>query len=237
MMSWLRRLPQAPVTSALLLVNVVVYLLMAGFDHHWFAFSSDVLVRAGANVVLPPGAAADVSSWRVLTAAFIHVNLVHLLMNMMVLVQLGVLSERFVGGGLLASVYVLTGVCGNLLSSAWASAHGRPLLSAGASGAIMGLLGMVAVLAFATGQKPLAKALLRNAAFIIALGLGLSFSGHGLVDNGAHLGGLATGAAVGWARVKLRQPLPGAANVALIGLSFALTLAAFVWIVVGAGTR
>lgn len=236
-MNWLRRLPEAPITSALLLINVVVFFVMVRGGHQLFAFDTETLVRAGANLVPARGMAVDVSHWRWLTAAFIHVNLVHLLMNMMVLVQLGVLSERFVGGGLLAAAYVVTGVSGNLLSNIWAASHGTPLLSAGASGAIMGLLGMVAVLAWMADLKPLAKSLLRNAAFIIALGVALSLSGRGLIDNGAHVGGLFTGAGIGWVRARIRRPMPLLANRALATVAFGLTLAAFYSIIAAGGTR
>ena len=236
-MNWLRRLPEAPITSVLLLINLVVFVAMALVGHQWFAFGTETLLRAGANLVPGPGVTVDVSHWRWLTAAFIHVNLVHLLMNMMVLVQLGVLSERFVGGGLLALAYVVTGVSGNLSSSIWAASHGNQLLSAGASGAIMGLLGMVAVLAWIADLKPLAKALLRNAAFIIALGVALSLSGRGLIDNGAHVGGLLTGAGIGWARARIRRPIPRAANWLLAAGGFALTLGAFASIIAAGGRR
>jgi len=180
-MDWLRRLPQAPVTSGLLFFNVLVFVLMAALSGHWLQFDQNTLVLSGANVVLDPGSTAAVSPLRNLTAAFIHVSLLHILMNMAFLVQLGVLSERFVGGGLLAGGYVVTGVIGNLVSSGWAHLHGARLLSAGASGGLMGLLGMVAVLAWMADLKPLAKALFRNAMFVIGLGLALSWSGTSLV--------------------------------------------------------
>ena len=158
-------------------------------------------------------------------------------MNMVVLVQLGVLSERFIGAGLLAGTYVVTGISGNVVSSVWAVHRGTQLLSAGASGSIMGLLGMVAVLAWTADLKPLAKSLLRNAAFIIALGVALSASGRGLVDNGAHVGGLLTGAVIGWIRARYRRPMPRTADRALVVASFALILVAFGSILAAGGAR
>ena len=139
--------------------------------------------------------------------------------------------------GLLAATYVVTGMAGNIVSSVWAARHGTQLLSAGASGSIMGLLGMVAVLAWTADLKPLAKSLLRNAAFIVALGLALSVSGRGLIDNGAHVGGLLTGALIGWTRSRFRRPMPRIANRVLVGAAFALTLVAFGSIVAAGGTR
>jgi rhomboid protease GluP len=236
-MSWLKRLPEAPMVSILLGINLAVFVAMAIGGHQMFAFDMKTLVRAGANVVLAPGTDVEISRWRWLTAAFIHVNLVHLLMNMTFLVQLGVLSERFAGGGLLAAAYVVTGVAGNMLSAAWAIHRGTELRSAGASGALMGILGMVAVLAWRADLKPLAKALLKNAAFIVVLGLGLSVSGHGVIDNGAHLGGLITGALIGWGRSRIRRPLSRGLNRTLAAGAFAVTAVAFAAILAAHGTH
>jgi rhomboid protease GluP len=236
-MNWLRRLPEAPIASTFLALNLAVFVLMVVRGHQLLAFNIDTLVWAGANVVPAKDAVVDVSHWRWLTAAFIHVNLVHLLMNMVVLVQLGVLSERFIGAGLLAGTYVVTGISGNVVSSVWAAHRGTQLLSAGASGSIMGLLGMVAVLAWTADLKPLAKSLLRNAAFIIALGVALSVSGRGLVDNGAHVGGLLTGALIGWVRARYRRPMPRTADRVLVVASFALILVAFGSILAAGGAR
>ena len=172
-----------------------------------------------------------------LTATFLHVNLIHILMNMAVLIQLGVLSERFVGGGLIAAVYVVAGTMGNALSSAWAAGHGTELLSAGASGSIMGLLGMVAVLAWLSGQRPLAKALLRNAAFIIVLGVTMAVSGRGMLDNGAHIGGLLAGAAIGWALARSHRRIPPLLDRLLAVAALAVSVGAFAAVLAAHGTR
>lgn len=231
-MNWLRHLREAPIASALIALNVGVYVAMALAGQQAFAFEVETLIRSGANVW--PAAGSDlglpettVTRWRWITAAFIHVNLIHAAMNLMVLVQLGIVAERLVGGGVLAAAYVTTGVAGNVLSTALAGYRGAPLLSAGASGAIMGLIGMVAVLAWIASLKPLAKVLLKNAAFVIGLGVVLSISGRGFLDNGAHVGGLVAGAALGWARSRIRHPTPRWLNWTLVVVSFALIGAAF----------
>ena len=236
-MDWLKRLPDAPVTSVLLGLNVLVYVLMAALGHQAFGFSSSTLILGGANVVQPPGQFPDPSVFRMLTATFVHVNLIHIAMNMMFLVQIGVLSERFVGGGVIAFGYVVAGTLGNVLSTVWATSHAIPLLSAGASGGLMGLLGLVAVVAWFANMRPLATLLLRNAGFLIVLGLGLSFSGHGFMDNGAHIGGLLAGAGIGWLRVKKVPRLPRALNTTLLVVSFALVALAFAVVIPAQGAR
>src|SRR5262245_17274299 len=137
-MSWLRRLPQAPVTTVLIVANLVVYATMAAASGHLLIFDADTLIKAGATCVRPD---VEATGWRWLTAAFIHVHIAHVLLNLWVLAQIGVLSESAIGRGLFAATYIVTGVSGNVLSTILATARGRDVVSAGASGAIMGLIG------------------------------------------------------------------------------------------------
>jgi rhomboid protease GluP len=227
-MKWLRRLPEAPITSAFLVANLAVYAAMVLASGHLFGFDNSTLITAGANVAGIPHA---VSSWRWLTAAFIHVNLLHIGMNMWVLMQIGVLSERAIGGGVLAAAYVLTGVFGNLASTVMADLRHRPMTSAGASGAIMGLIGIAAVFAWRGGQKALARSLLMNVGFVLVLGIGLN------LDNAAHVGGFVLGALIGLLRARWPRPLPRWLDVTLIGAAGALSLIAFALVHSFHGTR
>lgn len=220
-MRWFRGLKQAPVTVALIAVNVLVYLLMAALSGHALSFDGDTLIAAGASVTAP-GVVA--SHWRWLTAAFVHANLLHIFMNMWVLGQIGAISEKALGRGLFAATYLVTGVLGNVLSSALA--HGATV-SVGASGAIMGLIGMAATFAWRSGQRAAAKALAFNILFVLGVGLSLSARGVHLVDNAAHIGGLVAGAAVGLGRVSARRPMPVWLDRALIAVSFGLAALAF----------
>jgi len=227
-MRWLRRLPEAPVTSALLVANLAVYVAMALTSGHAFSFDNETLILAGANVA---GIPQQVSAWRWLTAAFIHVNLLHIAMNMWVLAQIGVLSERAVGSGLFAASYVATGVFGNFASSLIANMRHRPLVSAGASGAIMGLIGIATVLAWRVGQRAIARTLLTNVAFVLILGLTIN------LDNAAHIGGFVLGALIGLVRSRFRAPAPRAVNAALIVVSAGLSAAAFAFLISFKGAR
>jgi rhomboid protease GluP len=227
-MKWLRRLPEAPVTSALLIANLVVYAAMALMSRHVFGFSNPTLLAAGANVLgAPPGA---VTEWRWLTAAFIHVNLLHIGMNMWVLAQIGILSERAIGRGLFAAAYVATGVFGNFVSTVY-NAHHSPIASAGASGAIMGLIGITTVFAWRLGQRAIARSLIQNVLFVLVLGIGLN------LDNAAHVGGFVSGAAIGLVRSRFPRPLPRALDVALMVLAAALSIAAFAFVLSYKGAR
>src|SRR6516164_7084475 len=111
-MSLIRRLPEAPVTTALVVANLVVFGLMVAASGHFplaRGFEDEVLFEAGATLGEP--------SWRWITAAFVHVNALHIFMNMWVLAQIGVLAERAIGRGLFVAAYVGTGAAGNALGT------------------------------------------------------------------------------------------------------------------------
>jgi rhomboid protease GluP len=230
-MSWFRRLGEAPVTVALIAVNLIVFVTMVVTSQRIVAFEGDALLRAGAMYFEPglPGA----SPWRWLTAAFIHVNLLHIVMNMWVLGQIGIISERALGRGVFAVAYVITGVLGNVVSATLAAARGTALVSAGASGAIMGLIGMAAAFAWLSGQRGVAKALAINILFVLGVGLSLSLSGRSLVDNAAHVGGLVAGVGLGAARFRVPRPLPRWLDRGLV--VWVLVLAALAFAVVALG--
>jgi rhomboid protease GluP len=223
-MNLLRRLREAPVTVGFIAVNLLVYLIMAAVSRRLVSFDSATLLAAGASV---SGVGIEVSHWRWLTAAFVHVNLLHIAMNLWVLAQIGVISERALGRGLFAATYVVTGTLGNVLSSVHAAGSVVPQISAGASGAIMGLIGMATIFAWRSGQRAVARSLAFNILFVLGVGLSLSARGVGLVDNAAHIGGLIAGAVVGLVRVQVPGRAPRWLDVVLITTSVALTAVAF----------
>jgi rhomboid protease GluP len=231
-MKWLLRLREAPVTCALIAANLAVYLIMFVASGWRWSFDSTTLIAAGASV---SGGGADVSHWRWLTAAFIHANLLHIVMNLWVLGQIGVLSERALGRGLYAATYVVTGVIGNVLSTVMATGRPQMTVAVGASGAIMGLIGMAATFAWRSGQRAAAKALAFNILFVLGVGLSLSARGISLVDNAAHIGGLCAGAVIGLVRVAVRRPTPRWLDATAIALSFALAAVAFAVVLVQGG--
>ncbi|HSZ83768.1 MAG TPA: rhomboid family intramembrane serine protease [Polyangia bacterium] len=229
-MNLLRRLPQAPVTLALIIANVVVFGVMVATSHHLplaRGFDNDVLYDAGAAIGEP--------SWRWITAAFIHVNVLHIVMNMWVLAQIGVLAEAAIGRALFLATYVVTGVTGNILGTVMAMMHHRHVLSAGASGAIMGLFGVATVFAWRTGQRPIASMLAKNVLFVLVIGFVATAGGTIAVDNAAHLGGLVVGALIGLGRARWPRPAPRWAERVLGGGAAAVSVGAFLVIWLGGG--
>lgn len=227
MVSWFRRLRDAPVTAIFIAINVLVYVAMVVQSQHLLTFDSATLIEAGASVSAP---GLEPSRWRWLTAAFVHVGLPHAVMNLYVLGQIGIISERALGRGLIAAAYVVTGVTGNLLSTVLATVRGTPTISAGASGAIMGLIGMAAAFAWLSGQRAAAKALALNILFVLGLGISLSMGRVAPIDNAAHIGGLVVGVVAGVVRARLPRPLSRRTDALLIGLSLVLTAIAFVMV-------
>src|SRR5205085_4350282 len=119
------------------------------------------------------------------------------------------------------------GVTGNILSTVLATGRTGTTISAGASGAIMGLIGMAAAFAWLSGQRAAARALALNILFVLGLGISLSMGRVAPIDNAAHIGGLVVGLLAGVIRARRPQPLSRRADVVLIGISLVLTVVAF----------
>jgi rhomboid protease GluP len=132
--------------------------------------------------------------YRFLTAMFLHGGLTHIAFNAFALYSLGFETERIYGHWRFLAVYLLAGLGGGLASYAL-----NPSPSVGASGAIFGLVGALAVFYYEarTVLGGVARQQLGSLIFTLLINLGLGFS-VALIDNNAHLGGLAAGAVAGW---------------------------------------
>jgi rhomboid protease GluP len=153
-----------------------------------------VLMRAGA---LAHGLVASGEWWRLVACLFIHVGVMHLVLNATGLVILGRLAEELFGGARVIAIFGVAGVAG-ALASYLASPVG---ISAGASGAVFGLLGAVFVeVTWHRGRYRAAwKRGTWGALVVVALGqLGYGFL-YPVIDQWAHAAGLAAGAALGLA--------------------------------------
>lgn len=129
--------------------------------------------------------------WRFFTSMFLHIGLSHLFFNTYALFVFGVEMERVFGRARFITIYVLAGLFGSLASFALHDVT----ISAGASGAIFGVIGMQLAY-FKKYQQMLGefgRSRLMNVFFIIGLNLLFGFTVPG-IDNLAHLGGLISGA-------------------------------------------
>ena len=123
------------VTVVMIAVNVVVFLIMEiGSD----ALSRRIIAHYAMNW---PLITAEKEWYRLFTACFIHFGFEHLASNMFMLGVMGDRLEKTLGRLRFAAVYLLTGIAGagaSLLFHMWI---GEPVISAGASGAIYGIVG------------------------------------------------------------------------------------------------
>lgn len=196
--------PHFAVTALLIAINVVVFVIMVIKGVPIMEPTSDQLRSWGADF---GPLTLQGQYWRVITSSFLHIGIIHLLLNMWCLWQLGLMAEIFFGGMVTAGVYVLTGTGAALLSLAW-----NPLrVSAGASGAIFGIAGtLITFLYF--GKLGIPREKLKgtlNSVMLFAF-YNLVYGLRSGVDNMAHLGGLITGLVLGILfAVSLRQPGEG----------------------------
>jgi len=205
------RWASAPATYALVGINCAVFLAMLLDKVSPIEPTINQLLFWGANN------AGDVllagQWWRIVTAMFVHVGIIHLATNMWCLWNLGLLAEPLMGSFGVFAVYLLTGAAGNLLSTCVSLFHYRDTImpgsyefgpvGAGASGAVFGIAGALIVL-LKSKRLPvppqelsrLRKSVIYFAVINLVIGGGLNF-GSGLtgihIDNMAHLGGVGCG--------------------------------------------
>jgi rhomboid protease GluP len=200
----------APGTYFLLGINIAVYVWMVLHGVNPRDPSVRDLLHFGANetwLVLH-------GDWyRLLTAAFVHVGLLHLATNMWCLWNLGILGEPLIGPFGIVAVYLITGIAGNLLSMGtdvllfnWT--HSNIVLftpGAGASGAVFGIAGILIVL-LSNRRLPfpweelqrLRSSVIKFAGINLVIGLSTMFVNVGIrIDNSAHIGGFLSGLALG----------------------------------------
>ncbi|MEM3386548.1 MAG: rhomboid family intramembrane serine protease [Nitrososphaerales archaeon] len=144
--------------------------------------------------------------WTFITSVFLHADFIHLFFNIFALFFFGIYLERIIGNGAFAALFFVSGVVGNL---GYLITSSNPYIPAiGASGAIYGVIGTLAVLApsllvYIYGFIPVPMAL---AAVIWALiDLGGLFVPSGIA-HGAHLGGMLVGLLYGaYLRIRVRR--------------------------------
>ena len=150
------------------------------------------LVLNGANY---RPAIEDGQVWRFFTSMFLHINLPHLMVNSIALLIVGLKTERIYGHSNFIGIYIMAGMFGGLTSFIL----GNSRISAGASGAIFGLIGANLIYFYAY-QDRLGKFGKNNLNYTI--GILIASILYGLIqpniDNWAHIGGLIAGICIGY---------------------------------------
>ncbi|MFZ3131491.1 MAG: rhomboid family intramembrane serine protease [Desulfosporosinus sp.] len=177
------------ITNIFIGINLIYFLLMVIAGLNLFpnpipgSNDQHVLIEFGAkvNTLIQDG-----ELWRFLASTFIHIGIIHLAFNLYALWALGSLTEEILGHRRFFMIYILSGLGGSIASFIFSSA-----LSAGASGAIFGLLG--ALLYYSCKRPALWKTGLgMNLVVVILVNFGFGLVQPG-IDNFAHLGGFLTG--------------------------------------------
>jgi len=214
----------SPLTYAILGFNLLVYLLMAlaagGNLGETLVGGADraTLIAFGAktNELLHEG------EWfRLVTPIFIHIGLIHLASNSYALWIIGPQVERLYGSVRFLLIYLISGVGGVLGSYLGHALRGDPTIpSAGASGALFGLFGVLAVFGYKYRHE-LPPAFRRSFGAgvlpVIAINLFIGFTVP-FIDNWAHIGGLITGGLLAFV---IPYVAPGKERVSPLGLVLA----------------
>jgi rhomboid protease GluP len=174
------------VTILLIAVNILVFLFaeMSGSSQ-----DAVHMIRMGA--MFPAFIIEGREYYRLFTSMFLHFGITHLVNNMVSLFFLGSYLEEYMGRIRFAFLYLLSGVGSGLCSLLYHVAAGQDVVSAGASGAIFGVIGGLFYVVIKNKGR-IKEMTTRKMIFLIVFSLyhGITSSG---VDNSAHVGGLLFG--------------------------------------------
>lgn len=182
----MKQRPEAVCTIALIAVNVAVFFILSLFGD-----TEDAVFMMRHGAMYGYLVTHDHEFYRLFTCLFLHFGIEHLLNNMVILGALGWHLEQQTGRIRFLLIYFGSGLCGNIVSLIFHGAAQEHTVSAGASGAIFGLMGALLWVVIANHGR-LGRLSGRGMLVMVALSLyfGLSSSG---VDNYAHIGGLLSG--------------------------------------------
>jgi rhomboid protease GluP len=190
--SLLERARAAPVTVAIIAIDFAVY---GWAEHVGSTLENGTLLRFGAAEPLHVWAG---EYWRVATCMFLHIGLVHILMNSYMAFGWATALERTIGKWRFLVIYLLSGVAGGCASVVSGILFG-PRISAGASGALFGVLGATFAIRrrlFPSWSAFWADRGVRSVAIQVGIWTAIGFQIH--LDNAAHLGGLVAGSLGAW---------------------------------------
>lgn len=208
----------SPATYVFLAVNVIVFVFQVATQGP--NGGDEVLARG----ILSPLLIAHGEWYRLITPMFLHLNTIHVAVNSMSLYFVGPNVEQAFGTRRFVLIYLVSGFIGNVASYALG-----PCLtpSAGASGAIFGILGALAVYTYRRRSNAMMNAFFRNILFWLGLNVVITLSVP-QINIWAHFGGLAGGAvlAAGYdSGGRMRTPtVELLMTIALVGAGILLTV-------------
>ncbi len=186
----------APATKVLVGISALVLIVETIIGKSLLNPSVEVLVRSGAIFT----GVEFTEPWRLIASCFVHIGAIHFVMNMVALIDLGRIAEELFGSARLVIAYFVTGIAGYLVSKLWYEYAGMPYITAGASGAIFGINGVLVGELLRRGDERWKGMLVRTVAFSFVF----YFVMH--TNQAAHLGGLAAGFGLGFLFGRERRP-------------------------------
>lgn len=178
----------------LLVVNTIIFTLVVILG--WLALGSAVLLSIPANLLLNSGGydlplvVDDWQFWRIISYAFLHGNILHLVFNMLALWQVGSSLEREIGWRRFLGVYFFSTIIAILFSSI----ASPETITIGASGALFGVIGFSISFYHRIGSQ---KALIRRNLMVQWAVYAIMFGVIMNADNAAHIGGAIAGCFAG----------------------------------------
>eukprot|EP01054_Gregarina_sp_Poly1_P002331 Gregarina_sp_Poly_1__2330@NODE_1621_length_3693_cov_115_410645_g1068_i0_p2_GENE_NODE_1621_length_3693_cov_115_410645_g1068_i0NODE_1621_length_3693_cov_115_410645_g1068_i0_p2_ORF_typecomplete_len274_score16_10Rhomboid/PF01694_22/1e03Rhomboid/PF01694_22/1e31Rhomboid/PF01694_22/1_1e04DER1/PF04511_15/0_00013DUF1751/PF08551_10/6e02DUF1751/PF08551_10/0_00028DUF1751/PF08551_10/3_4e03DUF1751/PF08551_10/2_8e03GNVR/PF13807_6/5e02GNVR/PF13807_6/7_9_NODE_1621_length_3693_cov_115_410645_g1068_i015342355 len=171
--------------------QVIVYIVSLAIGSYALVPNSATLSKFGASY---GPALANGEIWRLVTPLFLHASIWHILFNVFFQMRMGLGSEKQYGQYILAAVYLICGVCGNLFSMALAPCK----VAVGASTAGFGLIGLqLSEIALTWHTLQSKDQVIFNITLFVLMSVLISIGPHSVVDWRGHLGGLIGGLCLG----------------------------------------
>ena len=168
-------------TAFFVLINVLVFIICT--------FTGDLLYNIGAFSA--SHIMQEKEYYRLFTSMFLHWDINHLVSNMIVLYYLGEVVEKKFGPWRYGIIYLVAGICGNLLSVSYELYAELHILSVGASGAVFGIIGALLILVI-VHKGHLDQITFGRLLFMAAYSLYSGFASSE-INNAAHVGGFLSG--------------------------------------------
>lgn len=175
-----------PVTVALILINVLIFIAV-----ELTGTSQDAWHVLNYGAVYTPYIVEKGEVYRLFTSMFLHFGIEHLVNNMLVLFVLGSRLEQVIGKIRFVLIYLLGGIAGNILSLVLELRSQEFSVSAGASGAVFAVMGAM-IYVVIRNKGWLGDLSMKQVLVMAAFSLYFGFTSSG-VDNAAHVGGMIAG--------------------------------------------
>lgn len=183
------------ITPILINLNVLVFIMMIISGVDILMPENQDLIDWGANF-RPITLIGE--WWRLFTACFLHIGVLHLLLNMYALLYIGILLEPYLGKARFLAAYLVCGIVSSLASLWW----NDMTISAGASGAIFGMYGVfIALLTTSLVDRAVKNALFMSVGVFVVYNIVYGLKPGSNIDNAAHIGGLLSGLVIGYSFV------------------------------------